>query len=74
MDRTGDYHVVWDKPSSKKPNTACFCSYAESRTKIIIIIGHECKRGTVWWEEPEGGEGGKKMVLGVNMVKNNIWR
>jgi hypothetical protein len=26
---------------------------------LIIIIGHYCKRRTVWWEEPVGGRGGK---------------
>jgi hypothetical protein len=25
---------------------------------IIIIIGHVYKRGTFWWEEPEGGKKG----------------
>jgi hypothetical protein len=32
MDRTGDHHVKWDKPSSER-NSACFCSYEEYRKK-----------------------------------------
>jgi hypothetical protein len=51
MDGTGDYHVEWDNPSSKKWNVTCFCSYVVSRPKMVIM-GPGYKRRTVWnqWE------------------------
>jgi hypothetical protein len=54
---TGDHHVNWDKPSSERQVSHFFTHmWAESRPKIIIM-GHECKRGTVW--DGQGKEVGK---------------
>jgi hypothetical protein len=38
MDGTGDHHIEWDKPSSKKPNFAGFHLSVESRLKMMMIL------------------------------------
>jgi hypothetical protein len=54
MDGTSDHHVEQDTPSTKKPNLSYCLSFVKSRPEmimmriiliIIIIMGHECKRG-----------------------------
>jgi hypothetical protein len=56
MDETGDHHVERDKPSSKSPILYVPThSYVKPRSQmmitiiilIILIVGCECKRGTV---------------------------
>jgi hypothetical protein len=46
MNGTGD-HAEWDKP-----NITCSCLFVEPSPKMmvmtVIIVGHECKWGTVW--------------------------
>jgi hypothetical protein len=36
---------------------------------IIIMIGHECKMRTLWWEEPVGGGEEKRECCGsANLI------
>jgi hypothetical protein len=42
----------------KKPNIAWSCSFVEPRHKMmimIIIMGHECEREIVLWEDSGNG-------------------
>jgi hypothetical protein len=54
---------------SQAQKTKCFFySCAESRAKMIIIMGHLCKRGTVWCGGMELAvwRKGKGRVLGAH--------
>jgi hypothetical protein len=65
MNGTGYHHVSkiakLKKEKKEKTNTACFCSYVESRPKMMVVVmmimRFEYKKGTIWGEPMKGRKG-----------------
>jgi hypothetical protein len=58
MDETKDHHIEQNKPRSKGQISNVFGSFVDLRPKMMMM-GHDCKRGTVRVEESLGGENGE---------------
>jgi hypothetical protein len=57
---TGDHYAEWDTPKSERRILHFFTDMQNTDLKIIIaimIIWHDCKRGTVWGKPIGEGRG-----------------